>query len=29
MEIYNFSEEIIQSVLTKFEILLEREVVIY
>ena len=29
IEIYNFSEEIIQSVLTKFEILLEREVVIY
>jgi|688.fasta_scaffold29136_3 UDP-N-acetylmuramate dehydrogenase len=29
IEIFNFSEEIIQSVLTKFEILLEREVVIY
>jgi len=29
MEIYNFSEEIIQSVLEKFEIVLEREVVIY
>jgi len=29
MEIFNFSEEIIQSVLVKFEILLEREVVIY
>jgi UDP-N-acetylmuramate dehydrogenase len=29
IEIYNFSEEIIQSVLTKFNILLEREVVIY
>ncbi|MEY4051639.1 MAG: UDP-N-acetylmuramate dehydrogenase [Chitinophagia bacterium] len=29
IEIYNFSEEIIQSVLTKFNILLEREVMIY
>jgi UDP-N-acetylmuramate dehydrogenase len=29
IEILNFSEEIIQSVLTKFEILLEREVVIH
>ena len=29
IEIYNFSEEIIQSVLTKFNILLEREVVIH
>ena len=29
MEIFNFSEEIIQSVLAKFEIILEREVVIY
>jgi UDP-N-acetylmuramate dehydrogenase len=29
MEIFDFSEEIIQSVLAKFEILLEREVVIY
>ncbi len=29
MEIFNFSEEIIQSVLAKFEIVLEREVVIY
>lgn len=29
MEIFNFSEEIIQSVLEKFEIVLEREVVIY
>lgn len=29
MEIYNFSEEIIQSVFVKFGILLEREVVIY
>ncbi|MEY4050023.1 MAG: hypothetical protein RL262_857 [Bacteroidota bacterium] len=29
MEIFNFSEEIIQSVLEKFEIALEREVVIY
>lgn len=29
MEIFNFSEEIIQSVFAKFEIVLEREVVIY
>jgi UDP-N-acetylmuramate dehydrogenase len=29
IEIYNFSEEIVQSVLKKFNILLEREVVIY